>query len=84
MRLSGVVKEIPVEFVSEATVKAQRFKFTTRSEGESIFVRVEKPGQEDVAIVIANSHILKADGPAVQASRGNPGDLATYKELLGK
>lgn len=84
MRLSGSVNDIPVEFVDEATVNAQRFKFTTRSEGESIFVRVEKPGQENVAIVIANDRILRAEGPAVQARAGNPGDRATYRELIDK
>lgn len=82
MRLSGAVNDIPVEFVDEATVQAQRFKFTTRTEGESIFVRVEKPGEENVAIVIANDRIIKPDGPAVQPVRGNPGDRETYRELI--
>jgi len=84
MRLSGVVNDIPVEFVDEATVNAQRFKFTTRSEGESIFVRVEKPGQENVAIVIANDRILKPDSVPLQVIDGNPGNRETYKELIEK
>ena len=43
MKLSGNVKTAKVEFVSEEIVKQQRFKFDTQTNGEIIFVRVEKP-----------------------------------------
>jgi hypothetical protein len=53
IKLSGVIDEIPVEFVSEEIVKAQKFKFGTQNEGKSMFVYLDEPGaKEDLAIVL--------------------------------
>lgn len=55
IRLSGVVDEIPVEFVDEATVIAQQFKFGTRNDGKSIFVQLDGPEEkEKLSIVLIN------------------------------
>lgn len=53
IKLSGVIKEIKVEFVAEEIVKAQKFKFGTLNEGRSIFVYQDEVGaKSDVAIVL--------------------------------
>lgn len=55
MRLSGVIDRVPVEFVDEATVKAQQFKFGTLNGGKSLFVWMDEPGTEaELSIVISN------------------------------
>jgi hypothetical protein len=55
MRLSGVIEQVPVEFVDEATVKAQQFKFGTLNGGKSLFVWMDEPGTEaELSIVISN------------------------------
>lgn len=55
IRLSGVIDEIEVEFVSEALVKEQKFKFSNRDEGRSIFLYLdEKDAKTDKAIVLSN------------------------------
>lgn len=55
MRLSGVIDQVPVEFVDEATVKAQQFKFGTLNGGKSLFVWMDGPGTEaELSIVISN------------------------------
>jgi hypothetical protein len=53
IKLSGVVKEIPVEFVSEEVVKAQKFKFGTLNDGKSIFIYQDEKGKKaDLAVVL--------------------------------
>lgn len=53
IKLSGVVKEIPVEFVSEEIVKAQKFKFGTLNDGKSMFVYQDEKGKKaDIAVVL--------------------------------
>ncbi len=53
IKLSGVVKEIPVEFVSEEIVKAQKFKFGTLNDGKSIFIYQDEKGKKaDLAVVL--------------------------------
>ena len=55
MRLSGVVDKIEVEFVSEALVLEQRFKFSSQNSGRSILVHLDEDDAiEDLAIVITN------------------------------
>lgn len=55
MRLSGVIDQVEVEFVSEAVVQAQKFKFGTHDEGRSIFVHLDEPeAKEKLAIVLLN------------------------------
>lgn len=54
MKLSGVVKNLDVDFVTEEMVATQRFKFDTMTGGNSIMVRVEKPGETPFAIVVTN------------------------------
>lgn len=58
MKLSGVIDEIPVEFVSEALVKEQAFKFSTRNEGKGILVWVDDGEHaEDLSIVLINEGV---------------------------
>jgi hypothetical protein len=45
VKLSGVIKQMKVEFVSEEVVKAQKFKFSTQNDGNSILVHLD--GKED-------------------------------------
>lgn len=45
VKLSGVIDKIKVEFVSEEIVKAQKFKFSTQNEGNSIMIYLD--GKED-------------------------------------
>ncbi len=53
IKLSGVVKEIPVEFVSEEIVKAQKFKFGTHNDGKSLLVyQDEATAKSDIAVVL--------------------------------
>lgn len=53
IKLSGAVKEIPVEFVSEEIVKAQKFKFGTLNDGKSIFIYQDEKGKKaDLAVVL--------------------------------
>lgn len=55
MRLSGVIDKVEVEFVSEAVVQAQKFKFGTHNEGKSIFIHLDEPeAKEKLAIVLLN------------------------------
>lgn len=55
MRLSGVIDEVPVEFVDNVTVQAQKFKFGTHNDGNSLFVWLDESGtNEDLAIVLVN------------------------------
>lgn len=41
IKLSGVIKKLKVEFVSEEIVKAQKFKFSTQNEGNSILIHLD-------------------------------------------
>lgn len=53
IKLSGVIDEIEVEFVTEALVKEQKFKFSNRDEGRTIFLYMdEKDAKTDKAIVL--------------------------------
>lgn len=55
IKLSGVIDEIDVEFVTEAIVKEQKFKFSNRDEGRTIFLYLdEKDALADKAIVLTN------------------------------
>jgi hypothetical protein len=55
MRLSGVIDNVEVDFVSEHVVKAQGFKFGTHNDGKSIFVHLDNPEtKEKLAIVLIN------------------------------
>lgn len=66
MRLSGVIKNVPVEFVDEATVKAQQFKFGTHNDGASLFVWLDDVQKEgDLAIVLVNKGSQKVTKTAV-------------------
>jgi hypothetical protein len=61
MRLSGVVEQVPVEFVDEATVKAQQFKFDTLNEGKSMFVWLDDAKKEtDLSVVIAPNNMTRS------------------------
>lgn len=58
MRLSGVVDKLQVEFVSEALVKEQKFKFSTQNEGRSILVHIDDgETPDDLAIVLINDGV---------------------------
>jgi hypothetical protein len=55
VKLSGVIEKITVEFVDEALVKAQQFKFDSHNDGKSLFVWLDEKGAtEDLAIVLVN------------------------------
>ena len=88
MKLSGRIKEAKVEFVSEEIVKQQRFKFDTQTNGEVIFVRVEKPGEEPLAIVVGNhlSETLpnKAGVATNSFSTNEHARQKVYQQLLQK
>ncbi|WPU65995.1 hypothetical protein [Peredibacter starrii] len=54
IKLSGVIDEIEVEFVAESLVKEQKFKFSNRDEGRTIFLYMdEKDAKSDKAIVLS-------------------------------
>lgn len=58
MRLSGVVDDIPVEFVSETIVKEQKFKFSTQNDGRSILVHIDDANDpDDLSIVLINEGV---------------------------
>lgn len=58
MRLSGVIDKIEVEFVSEALVLEQRFKFSTQNSGKSILVHLDDGDTaDDLSIVITNEGV---------------------------
>lgn len=86
MKLSGAVKEAKVVFVSEETVNVQRFKFDTQTDGKTIFVRVENPDEEALAIIVgkdieeATVKTLKANKRAIET----PNREAAYAQLLNK
>lgn len=85
MRLSGAVKDVLVEFVDEATVKQQRFKFDTKTQGRSIFVKVDEPGQEPMAIVVTNDQMRSlASAPGVFAPNLASTDEKVFIKLLSR
>lgn len=51
MHLSGAIDKLEVEFVSEALVKEQVFKFGTRNEGKTIFV-YQDDADEKMSVVL--------------------------------
>lgn len=53
IRMSGAFDEIPVEFVEESMVVAQKFKYSTRNEGNTILVHLDEKGSDGkMAIVV--------------------------------
>lgn len=72
MRLSGTIQNAQVEFVAEEVVKADRFKFATKSEGQTIFVRLDpKPGKPPMAIVIMSDEYAAKGKHAGSFTRTN-------------
>ncbi len=67
MRLSGRVDDVPVEFVSEDVVRSQSFKFSSESEGRSIFITEETPGSPPLAVVVGDETIPPVT-PEIQGS----------------
>lgn len=54
IKLSGVVRKLEVEFIDEATVLAQRFKFSNRNEGKTMFVFLNEPDAKTKKAVVLN------------------------------
>lgn len=53
MRLSGVVDKLEVEFVAEEVVRAQRFKYSSPTDGKSMMLIFKQPEErKSLAIVI--------------------------------
>ncbi|WP_408098906.1 hypothetical protein ACJVC5_08300 [Peredibacter sp. HCB2-198] len=78
MRLSGAVDNIEVEFVPEAVVKEQRFKFSTQTDGKSIMINFKQPeDRENVAIVL-----MSEDFKDMAAATSSHTRLPDYPERL--
>lgn len=70
MRLSGAVDNIEVEFVAEEIVQAQRFKFSTPTDGKTIIVNFKKPeDRESVAIVLMNDDFKQTANANIAARK---------------
>ncbi len=83
MRLSGRLDEVPVQFVSEDMVRTQGFKFSTESEGRSIFVTVESPTAPPRAVLIGDDN-LPAETPHIQGVLPRPTQTSTPASNLIK
>jgi ppGpp synthetase/RelA/SpoT-type nucleotidyltranferase len=60
MKLSGALDKVTVEFVPEAEVMADKFKFATQTEGKTIIVRLEQESAKPpMAFVIADEDFIR-------------------------
>ena len=96
MKLSGVIDDVPVIFVDNATVKAQKFKFGTHNDGNSLFVWLDDKGlDDDLAIVLVNKSgtppkpvvaAKKVENPLVSNNlkTGHVGDFEKYASVTNK
>lgn len=74
MKMAGNIDEIPVKFITPDQQQMETFKYTTQSEGRSIFLLVEpKAGEKPLAVVYMNEELRKI----AEKGRG-PG---TYRQV---
>lgn len=60
MKMAGNIREVPVTFVSKEIVDADKYKFATRNDGKSIFLRLDELDEngEPIAIIVGDKGVL--------------------------